>query len=101
MGANRSDERAQGLRTGVGNDLGTQMPETRTEGHAVKMSDTTQLTCDIADLSLCESLASDVHRLPPELDQDIARLKLAGMGIQIDVLTGAQERYLGSWDQGT
>ena len=47
------------------------------------------------------SLASDVHRLPLELDREIASLKLAAMGIEVDVLTEAQERYLGSWDQGT
>jgi adenosylhomocysteinase len=46
-------------------------------------------------------VASDVHRLPPELDQEIAALKVAGLGIKIDVLTGTQERYLGSGDQGT
>ncbi len=44
------------------------------------------------------SLASDVHRLPLEVDREIANLKLAAMGIQIDVLTNAQEHYLGSWD---
>jgi S-adenosylhomocysteine hydrolase len=39
--------------------------------------------------------------LPPELDKDIARLRLAGMGMEIDVLTGTQERYLESRDQRT
>ncbi len=47
------------------------------------------------------SLARDVHRLPAELDREIARLKLAAMGIRIDTLTPEQERYLSSWDQGT
>ncbi len=47
------------------------------------------------------ALAKDVHRLPVELDQEIARLKLAAMGIEVDALTAAQERYLASWDQGT
>jgi adenosylhomocysteinase len=47
------------------------------------------------------ALASDVHRLPLEVDREIASLKLAAMGIRIDVLTDAQEHYLGSWDQGT
>jgi len=46
-------------------------------------------------------LSKDVHRVPVEIDKEIARLKLAGMGIAIDVLTPEQERYLASWDLGT
>jgi adenosylhomocysteinase len=47
------------------------------------------------------TLTKDVHRIPANLDQEIARLKLAAMGVGIDVLTPEQERYLVSWDQGT
>jgi adenosylhomocysteinase len=47
------------------------------------------------------SLSKDVHRVPVEIDKEIARLKLAGMGISIDVLTPEQQRYLASWDLGT
>ena len=47
------------------------------------------------------TLARDVHRIPSALDQKIARLKLAAMGIRIDTLTAEQQRYLASWDQGT
>jgi adenosylhomocysteinase len=46
-------------------------------------------------------LTKDVHRLPAELDQEIARLKLAAMGVPIDTLTPEQQRYLASWDPGT
>ena len=46
-------------------------------------------------------LTKDVHRIPPAIDQEIARLKLAAMGIAIDTLTPEQQRYLASWDQGT
>lgn len=46
-------------------------------------------------------LAKDVHRLPAEIDREIARLKLASMEIGIDALTERQERYLASWDEGT
>jgi adenosylhomocysteinase len=35
------------------------------------------------------------------IDKEIARLKLASMGIQIDVLTEEQEKYLNSWEMGT
>ncbi len=47
------------------------------------------------------SLAKDVHAVPAEIDREIARLKLAGMGIAIDVLTPEQRTYLASWDLGT
>ncbi len=42
-----------------------------------------------------------VYALPEEVDQEIARLKLAGMGINIDTLTDEQEAYLNSWEEGT
>ena len=42
-----------------------------------------------------------VYSLPAELDQEIARLKLASEGVAIDDLTLAQKRYLSSWKEGT
>ncbi len=42
-----------------------------------------------------------VHSVPLEIDQDIARLKLASMGVSIDTLTPEQEKYLSSWEMGT
>ncbi|MGH7613252.1 MAG: adenosylhomocysteinase, partial [Gemmatimonadales bacterium] len=47
------------------------------------------------------TLGRDVHRIPGDLDREIARLKLAAMGVRVDVLTPEQQRYLASWDQGT
>ncbi|MGD0175108.1 MAG: adenosylhomocysteinase, partial [Anaerolineales bacterium] len=46
-------------------------------------------------------LERTVHRLPEELDREIARIKLAGMGIHIDQLTDEQKKYLTSWEAGT
>jgi adenosylhomocysteinase len=46
-------------------------------------------------------LEKRVYPVPPEIDREIARLKLGTMGVDIDVLTPEQERYLASWDQGT
>jgi adenosylhomocysteinase len=46
-------------------------------------------------------LERTVHRLPEELDREIARIKLAGMGIHIDQLTPEQKKYLTSWEEGT
>jgi adenosylhomocysteinase len=48
-----------------------------------------------------KQLSNDVHRIPAELDQEIARLKLQAMGVAIDTLTPAQRKYLASWDMGT
>jgi adenosylhomocysteinase len=42
-----------------------------------------------------------VHRLPEELDREVALLKLMTMGISIDEPTEEQLRYMGSWDVGT
>jgi adenosylhomocysteinase len=42
-----------------------------------------------------------VYRVPMAIDRDIARLKLASMGVRIDELTAAQQAYLASWTQGT
>jgi adenosylhomocysteinase len=47
------------------------------------------------------SLEAKVYDVPREIDAEIARLKLATMGVEIDTLTPEQERYLASWDQGT
>ncbi len=46
-------------------------------------------------------LERKVYPVPPEIDKEISRLKLATMGIEIDKLTEEQERYLASWDEGT
>jgi adenosylhomocysteinase len=47
------------------------------------------------------SLEPKVYGVPAEIDREIARLKLAGMGVQLDVLTPAQVAYLNSWEEGT
>jgi adenosylhomocysteinase len=47
------------------------------------------------------TLSNDVHNVPVELDKEIARLKLAAMGVGLDVLTPEQQHYLASWDLGT
>jgi adenosylhomocysteinase len=48
-----------------------------------------------------ERLSVDVHDVPREIDSEVARLKLASMGITIDELTEEQEKYLSSWEEGT
>lgn len=46
-------------------------------------------------------LAPGVHRLPVELDMQVAELQLEAMGISIDTLTPEQVEYLNSWKEGT
>jgi len=46
-------------------------------------------------------LKPDVYTIPEKLDREIARLKLAAMGIKIDKLTKDQTKYLSSWEEGT
>jgi len=48
-----------------------------------------------------DKLERKVYPVPTEIDQEIARLKLASKGIEIDSLTEKQREYLASWDQGT
>jgi adenosylhomocysteinase len=47
------------------------------------------------------TLERRVYPVPEEIDNEIARLKLATMGIDIDQLTEEQANYLASWDEGT
>ena len=46
-------------------------------------------------------LEHKVHSIPEEIDQNIAALKLKGMGIEIDTLTADQVKYINSWTVGT
>lgn len=48
-----------------------------------------------------KKLEKKVYPVPPAIDKEIARLKLAGMGIRIDKLTKEQAKYLASWEMGT
>lgn len=47
------------------------------------------------------TLEKKVYPVPEEIDAEIARLKLAAMGLEIDTLTPEQEKYLSSWEEGT
>jgi adenosylhomocysteinase len=47
------------------------------------------------------TLAPDVYTVPPEIDQQVAALKLSAEGVRIDTLTEQQAQYLRSWQEGT
>ncbi len=46
-------------------------------------------------------LEKKVYSVPEDIDKEIARLKLAAMGVRIDDLTEEQRTYLNSWEEGT
>jgi len=48
-----------------------------------------------------KKLEKKVYCVPEKIDTEIAKLKLAAMGVNIDVLTQEQKKYLASWQEGT
>ena len=46
-------------------------------------------------------LPPGVHAVPPEIDEQVARLTLESAGARIDALTPAQQEYLNSWRHST
>jgi len=46
-------------------------------------------------------LEKKVYSVPDEIDREIARLKLQSMGVQVDMLSAEQVKYLNSWEEGT
>jgi len=47
------------------------------------------------------TLTPEVYTVPRDIDEEVGKLKLASMGVNIDTLTAEQEKYLSSWDVGT
>jgi len=48
-----------------------------------------------------KTLEKRVYSVPAEVDAEIARIKLAAMGVKVDTLTEEQVKYLNSWEEGT
>ncbi len=74
------------------------------EGHpasVMDMSFANQALCAEFMVQNCAEMEAGVYEVPTEIDEEIAALKLASMGIEIDVLTEEQEKYLSSWQEGT
>jgi adenosylhomocysteinase len=46
-------------------------------------------------------LERKVYKVPPEVDERVARMKLDSMGIRVDTLSEEQRKYLSSWEMGT
>ena len=73
------------------------------EGHpseVMDMSFSNQALC-VEYLVKEKKLPPKVYRVPKEIDETVAKLKLESMGIKIDKLTEEQKRYLESWEMGT
>jgi len=74
------------------------------EGHpsaVMDMSFANQALCAEYMVRHAGELEKKVYPVPEAIDQEIARLKLKAMGVEIDVLTPEQARYLTSWQEGT
>jgi adenosylhomocysteinase len=74
------------------------------EGHpasVMDMSFANQALSAVFIMENADNLEPRVYAVPENIDQEIAKIKLAGMGIDIDVLTSEQEKYLSSWEEGT
>ena len=74
------------------------------EGHPAQVMDMSFANQALAAefvIANAASLERKVYDVPKEIDDEIARLKLATMGVAIDELTEEQATYLASWDEGT
>lgn len=84
------------------------------EGRLINLASAEGHPASVMDMSFCnqalaaefiaskhEKLENKVYSLPPEVDAEIARLKLKSMELKIDSLTAAQKKYLSSWEVGT
>jgi adenosylhomocysteinase len=74
------------------------------EGHpaiVMDMSFANQALATEYAVQHASSLEPKVYPVPTEIDEEIARLKLETMGVEIDTLTDEQATYLASWNEGT
>jgi len=74
------------------------------EGHPAMVMDMSFANQALSVLHLVRhagSLEKNVYPVPPEIDQEIASLKLRSLGVRIDRLTPEQKKYLADWKEGT
>lgn len=74
------------------------------EGHpaaVMDMSFANQALSLVHTAAHWQEMAPGVHEVPEEIDSEVASLKLASLGVEIDTLTAEQAHYLSSWEQGT
>ena len=84
------------------------------EGRLVNLACAEGHPAEVMDLSFanqalsCEYLKENysvlkniVYKVPDDIDNNIAQMKLDSMDIDIDELTEEQKRYISSWEEGT
>jgi adenosylhomocysteinase len=84
------------------------------EGRLVNLGAAEGHPADVMDLSFADqalsaehlvahgrTLAAGVHPVPPALDREVARLKLAALAVEIDTPSEAQRAYGSAWQVGT
>lgn len=65
------------------------------------MSFANQALCTRYIVENHDKLQNEVYPVPKAIDEEIARLKLKSMNVEVEVLTEEQKKYLSSWDLGT
>ncbi|MDD5438933.1 MAG: adenosylhomocysteinase [Candidatus Omnitrophica bacterium] len=74
------------------------------EGHPANVMDMSFANQALASEYVIEqggALERKVYTIPEAIDNEIARLKLKALGVNIDKLTEEQKKYLASWEAGT
>jgi len=84
------------------------------EGRLVNLGAAEGHPADVMDMSFAnQALAAEwlvqragkldpgIYTLPPEIDQEVARIKLDAMGAGLEELTDEQRAYLAGWQEGT
>ncbi|MBV9233221.1 MAG: adenosylhomocysteinase [Candidatus Eremiobacteraeota bacterium] len=74
------------------------------EGHPASVMDMSFANQALSTVHLYEhhrDLEKKVYDVPVEIDEEVARLKLASMGVEIDEMTPEQVKYSASWSEGT
>jgi len=73
-------------------------------GHPIEVMDLSfalQALCTLHIAKNGKKMKGGVYEVPNEIDEQVADLKLASLGLSIDTLSKEQKRYSCSWDIGT
>jgi adenosylhomocysteinase len=73
-------------------------------GHPIEVMDLSfalQALCARHIAENGRNLNNGVYEVPPDIDEQVARLKLSSLGLAIDEMSEEQKAYLCSWDIGT